>query len=308
LDLPLRRVFMNLTRLHDDLGNVVGIGSQVEVVALDSNPLEHVINAHTDWTWTIPGSGVLFLGQKEGGPDIGATQAEAKKAGTWRGRRTFNHTLGPLPQGRGIIHGGTGVFARMVGSFRELNTLYQVPAEGDLDGSADYEFTLLRALRRLDQQERVRVKERHFEIDLETDVVYETGGSLAKARVYPPGLGMLNDAALAGVRVFMAKLRDERGDVVGLAGASRVQGAEANVSVDTAQWTLQLPGYGTLYAALEPKTLHDGTANAGFFGRTRGVITGGTGTYAHTTGFVRERWPGAGSSSITLEATLVENF
>ena len=117
-DGPLRRGYMNLARIRDGNGLVVGIGSQVETVSWDSRPWRNLINANTTWSLVFPGRGLLFLSQKEGGDDIGGTSAAAKQAGqTWRGNKKFNHTLGPVSGGRGdhprgqrrVCAGGRGV-------------------------------------------------------------------------------------------------------------------------------------------------------------------------------------------------------
>ncbi len=263
VDLPLRRGYLTLMRLRDESDRVVAIGSQVETAALDSKLWKHDLQATSDWTITIPGRGILFLGQREGGTDIGELQAAARKQGSpWRGRREINHTVGPLPGGRGIVHGGTGEFRGVIGSFRELNLFTEVPAEGDMRGRADLEISLLHASR-AEPPASARMIRRQLSIDLARDIIYRTGKGQEPV---PAGLPRLEDPVLDGVSVVMAKLRDERGDVVGQAGSSRMPGM--------GQWTLLFPGEGSLYVAGE--------------GSGRGVVVGGTGLYADARGELQE--------------------
>ena len=261
-DGPLRRGYMNLARIRDGSGQVVGIGSQVETASWDSRPWRGLINAHTTWSVVLPGRGLLFLSQKEGGDDIGSTSAAAKAAGqTWRGTKKFNHTLGPLSEQRGIIHGGSGEFAPVVGAFREWNSLFEVPVQGIMHGATDFELHLLWTRRAPDADARVRARlpaevaqlglplaalerlhparpwkrfARRFTVDLPGDAVYRTHGTGGQGPVVPASLGALTDPALAPVTVLMAKLRDERGDVVGQAGAARVDGPAGPAGVDGA--------------------------------------------------------------------------
>jgi choline dehydrogenase-like flavoprotein len=361
-DGPLRRGYMNLARIRDRNGQVVGIGSQVETASWDSRPWRNLINANTTWSLVLPGRGLLFLSQKEGGDDIGGTSAAAKKAGqTWRGTKRFNHTLGPLSEGRGIIHGGSGAFVPVIGSFREWNTLFEVPVQGIIHGATDFELHLLWTRRAADADARVQARlpaevaalalppaalerlhparpwkvfTRRFVVDLPEDVIYRTHGAGGQGPVVPASLGPLADPALEPVTVFMGKLRDERGDIVGQAGAARIDGPAGPADVDgavppgpdgvqlpgAAQWTLLLPGEGSLFVLLpedQVSRMRPGEPQADggtrFFGGGRGVVIGGTGLYANAAGLLTERWrpaaPGEtaaeGVGSIQLDLRLV---
>jgi choline dehydrogenase-like flavoprotein len=345
-DLPLRRAYLNLARVRDGAGQVVGVGSQVETAAWDSRPWRHVINADTTWSLVFPGRGLLFLSQKEGGADIAATSARARSSGqTWRGHNRFNHTLGPLPDGRGIVHGGSGQFAGAVGAFREWNSLFEVPPQGIIHGATEFELHLLRAPRAADADARVRgrvpaavaalglppaalerlhparpwrVVVRRFRVDLPDDAVYRTHGPAGQGPVVPASLGPLADPALQAVTVLMARLRDERGDVVGQAGAARLDGPAGPARgggqlPGAAQWTLLLPGEGALFVMLPEDQLPamaPGPAGDGvqFFGGARGLVVGGTGLYADAAGVLGERWlpatdatDGGGTLALTLQ-------
>jgi hypothetical protein len=293
-DLALRRGYLTLSRLRDEKGEVTAIGSQVETVALDSRIWKREIEANTDWTITVPGRGVLFLSQREGGPDIATLQSIAKKQGTpWRGFRKVNHTIGPVPGRRGIVHGGTGQFNGVVGVFEELNTFTEVPAEGDLRGRADLELILLHAPRAsaqpgtaADRRPPAREVKRQLEIDLARDTIYNLSGDRND----------LQDTVFARTSVFMGKLRDEHGDVVGQAGASRT-------APTGGQWTLLFPGEGSLYIVAE--SLGSVRLGLGFLGGVAGRVIGGTGVFAETTGRLEEVWPEEGTiGPVRLTLTL----
>jgi cholesterol oxidase len=315
-DLALIKGFLNLAVLHDGGGRPVGIGSQVETLTFDSRPppLGHTVNANTDWTLTLPGRGTLFLSQKEGGPDIGERVAEATRNGaSWRGEHAFNHTLGPLPGGKGIIHGGTGSFAGVTGVFQEWNVLYEVPpdGQGDIDGATRFEITLLRptprarpqpappapadeitrwqlppqALARLEPGRPQRLRERQLFFRHSDDVVYATRGSRAPGELVPAGIGRLDTPALAEVSARMVRVRDRSGDVVGLAGALS-EGPQAT-------WTISLPGEGTFQIS-------------GIPGERRGIIQGGTGYFADAGGYLTEQ-PGPEPGSTTLSLRYLSN-
>jgi choline dehydrogenase-like flavoprotein len=344
-DFPLRLGYMNLARVRTEAGQVVGIGSQVESVALDFPTgvlraiRSHDIRANTTWSIAFQDEGLVFLSQFEGGPDIGATSAQAKKDGrTWRGEKRFNHTLGPLPGARGIVHGGTGAFAGVVGVFKEWNSLFEVPPQGIIHGATEWEIALLRAPRRSDADQEVRdglpaalrasdlppatmgrlngkrpvrVVERTFEVDLGEDVIYRTRGSAGAGPVIPTSLGALAEPTLARVTAFMARLRDERGDIVGQAGAIRVDraaDARDGAAPPTAQWTLLFAGEGSVFIAMdEAQAKSRPPGSRGFFGPLRGVVVGGSGLYANAAGELTEAWPEGEGTLLRLRLRLLND-
>jgi choline dehydrogenase-like flavoprotein len=323
-ELAIKRAFVNLTRIRDGAGRVVGIGSQVETVILSKGAvMRTAIDAYTDWSLTFPGRGTLFLGQVEGGPDLASLQAEAAKTGQpWRGLREINHTLGPLTDGRGIIHAGTGAFRDVVGAFKEFNILKEVPAHGDMVADSRYELSLVHAqdsetvvpeqareldlpaqsTRRLKRDLAWRTVKRSFSVELAKDTIYSTGGTEAGNLPFPESLGYLTDPALNRVRVFLGKLRDEHGEVTGLAGASSAPNDRGSLAT---QWTLTIAGAGTLHVAAEDVVASPTVGS--YLGRQRGFIVGGTGAFANATGVVHERWPTEGSGVLSFEVTLVSN-
>lgn len=282
-DLSLFRGFVNLTRLRDMSGQIVGIGSQVETIAFSSNPLKHVINADTDWTFVIPGRGVLFLSQEEGGPDLGALQDMAKKTGQeLKGEWRINHTLGPLPNRWGIIHGGTGDFEGVVGVFQEYNIVHGVPPKGDIDANSEYKLTYIRpsnarsgpgqklpedvakynlpptSLLRLDFDRPYEVKHRRFHLEMPRDAIYQTRGEQRTDAVIPASMPTYKAISLRKVTSLLAKIRDETGTVIGLAGATTVHADDRKY----AQWTLTLPGEGTLHVLPDSESVPGGEAPA----------------------------------------------
>ena len=324
-ELAIKKSFVNLTRIRNGAGQVIGMGSQIEIIILNKGAVTRTsIDAFTDWSLTFPGRGMLFLGQVEGGPDLAGLQGEAAKSGQpWRGLREINHTLGPLTEARGIVHAGTGAFRDVVGAFREFNILKEVPAHGDMVADSRYELSLVhaaanesagppeaaelglpsRCTRRLSRQLGWRIVKRKFTVDLSRDTVYSTGGSKAANKPFPRSLGYLTDPALSELRVFLGKLRDEHGEVTGLAGASSAPG---NDGKQLAQWTLTISGAGTIYVAAE-ETDGGPVDRPGYLGKRRGLIVGGTGAFANATGVLHERWPNTINGALAFDVSLVTN-
>jgi hypothetical protein len=154
-----------------------------------------------------------------------------------------------------------------------------------------------------------RVVERTLAIELGDDIIYRTHGAKAAGAVVPASLGALGEASLDRVTAFMARLRDERGDVVGQAGALRVDPGSAG-GERAAQWTLLFGGEGSLFIALDPAQSRSAPPplEQGFLGgATRGVVIGGNGLYANAAGALEELWPASGGSSVRLRLTLVND-
>jgi hypothetical protein len=107
----------------------------------------------------------------------------------------------------------------------------------------------------------------------------------------------------------MAKLRDERGDIVGQAGAARVALTDLGGDPADAEWTLLFPGEGSLFIALDGDSPATGPglgggdeAPRGFLGHHRGVVHGGTGAFANVAGELRETWPAAPAAKAGSQA------
>jgi hypothetical protein len=117
--------FILLTKLRNKEGTVIGFTSEQEVVRSESNVMQGRLMTITTWTLTIPGRGTIFLSEDENQSEF------AKKAALpalalgkpWNEPWTFVTTVGPSPDGRGVIVGGTGEFAGISGTFVEVTHL-----------------------------------------------------------------------------------------------------------------------------------------------------------------------------------------
>ena len=98
-------------------------------------------------------------------------------------------------------------------------------------------------------------------------------------------------------------IKNEHGEVTGLAGASSAPGSDGK---QLAQWTLTISGAGTLYVAAE-ETDGRPSDHPGYLGARRGLIVGGTGAFANATGVLRERWPNTGNGALAFDVSLVTN-
>jgi hypothetical protein len=91
-----------------------------------------------------------------------------------------------------------------------------------------------------------------FFLDLPTDGIAVTHDGKKGLGTGPPGIALLAEPALADSLALLVKLRDAQGNVVGFASelevfpAGRNPVLEDNVVWDT-DWTLVIPGRGTLY-------------------------------------------------------------
>ncbi|GEM_PF-558680 len=319
---PLLRSFVNLARIRDEAGKVVGFGSQIETITFDSNPIKHDIQADTEWTLTLPGRGVLFLGQSEGGDLLGRLTAEAEASGEVvrpGGEQGFevNHTTGPLPGGgpsdrRGIIHGGTGEFWGVRGVFREFNIVFEAHPNGEFIARTRFELNYLQPQTKAKDGKADPPKstsdapgdwhEREFSVDA-SESVYQTRGTAIEGVISPESLGPISGHSFSGTRLSLFRMRGETGDIVGLAGASVVR-ADPRFGVDVprlAQWTLTIPGEGTLY--IVPERNDTGKFESrDVLGPMGGVVLGGTGYFSNTTGSVVETVDGRGRRTLRVRS------
>ncbi len=198
------------------------------------------------------------------------------------------------------MHGGTGEFAGVVGVFQEFNILYQVPPVGDIDGATRFEITYIKPTHlheaRPAQPELPpelagtappppqagrapprRVHERELHFRWPADVIYHTNREAVHVALIPESIGVRTSPALARVASLRVKVRDRSGDVIGLAGASTVDGF--------AQWTISIPGEGTMHVVPRAQAAGSG----GILRGRAGAIQGGTGTFVSAAGTVVER-------------------
>ncbi len=123
-----------LTMLSDADGKVVGFATELEAMHEDTSVLAGKIMTHTYWTLILPERGSIFLYQTENNWKImREIIGPARETGeTWRGELVGLNTNGPLPNGHGIIVGGTGEFAGIEGTYIEIGTLKGYKPPGTL--------------------------------------------------------------------------------------------------------------------------------------------------------------------------------
>jgi hypothetical protein len=123
-----------LHKLRDKDGNVIGFGSQLEVM-VPGKDTKYLLDWPTAWTIVIPGRGTLFLYEIEKPVKLFAKMAQAQKdPATLREPIAEQTTAGPLPSGEGVIIGGTGEFDGKKGSFIEINRFVEPAPPGSAVG------------------------------------------------------------------------------------------------------------------------------------------------------------------------------
>lgn len=116
-----------------------------------------------------------------------------------------------------------------------------------------------------------------FYVDLPGDRVLAGGSGLPET--VPAGLKWPGARVLADSRAELFKLRNERGDVIGV--ASRIA-APASDGARTVEWALHLPARGTLYLLLDPVPDDAGTR--------AGTLRAGTREFENLHGSVTEHF------------------
>jgi hypothetical protein len=152
-------------------------------------------------------------------------------------------------------------------------------------------------------------------------------------KVFPQGIGLLNDKHLKSAFVLLAKARDKNGTVVGFASEMEEVAPQSNIMQGRmhmlSTWTLELPGRGTIFmyetedaSEFAKKVIVPALA----FGKTwdqpwtfttttgprpdgRGTIVGGTGEFEGVTGAFTEvthlrKFTPDGQLSLTMELRL----
>ncbi len=122
-----------LAKLRDARGEVIGYASELEVFT-ETDLSKGDVVWNTDWTLVIPARGALFLHQQEhAGELFPKVIAPTMQSGEdWVGDWTVITTVGPQPDGRGAIVGGTGEFAGARGSFVEIDRLTRFTPKGEM--------------------------------------------------------------------------------------------------------------------------------------------------------------------------------
>jgi len=118
---------------------VSGFATELEVFPAGANMLEGDVVWDTDWTVVIPGRGSLFLYEREHSGELGSKviSPTLKTGELWVGDWTVTSTVGPRPDRKGRIVGGTGEFAKAAGWFTETIRLTKYTKEGAMFGTVE---------------------------------------------------------------------------------------------------------------------------------------------------------------------------
>ena len=125
------------TKVRDETGLVIGTATQMEY--FNAIEKEDKTLTHTTWTVQIPHSGTLFLYTNEYITlEFKKILKEVKdKKEVWEGNIDTQTSAGPLPNGHGIIVGGTGIFAGIKGEFIERNIFNKYTDDLKLHGQME---------------------------------------------------------------------------------------------------------------------------------------------------------------------------
>jgi hypothetical protein len=132
-----------LVKLRGPDGQVLGFASELEAFPANADPLHENVNWETDWTLVIPARGSLHLHEQEHSGEVGPKIINpVLETGTaWHGTFIETTTVGPRPDGNGVIVGGTGEFAGAVGTFVEIVTLTGFESPGVMIGRVELRIT-----------------------------------------------------------------------------------------------------------------------------------------------------------------------
>ena len=122
-----------LTKFRNSAGEIVGFGAQLEVILAGDVAAGDRLQA-TNWILVIPGRGTLYHSELEELGDFGTQviQPVLATGRDWEGTFMRVATVGPRPDGRGEITGGTYEFSDLVGSFAEIQNYRKITAAGQL--------------------------------------------------------------------------------------------------------------------------------------------------------------------------------
>lgn len=122
-----------LTKFRNAAGDIIGFGAQLEV-NLDGDAAAGDRVQATNWIVVIPGRGTLYLSELERLGEFGTKviQPVLATGRDWEGRFTRVASVGPRPDGRGEITGGTYEFSDLAGSFVEIQNYRKLTAAGQL--------------------------------------------------------------------------------------------------------------------------------------------------------------------------------
>ena len=128
-----------LMKVRNAAGEVIGFATELEVFPAGANMIESDVVWDTDWTVVIPGRGSFFLYEREHSGELGSKviSPTLKTGEPWVGDWTVTSTVGPRPDRKGRIVGGTGEFAKAAGWFTETIRLTKYTKEGAMFGTVE---------------------------------------------------------------------------------------------------------------------------------------------------------------------------
>jgi hypothetical protein len=112
--------------LRDEAQTIVGLGSELEVLSPDLGPFD------VYFTIVIPGRGAIFIEEVKSyvNPEAGAIIENVVKTGEpWTGELAVIGTCGPSPDRQGVIVGGSGVYAGVSGTMRQIMNFKRFEAD-----------------------------------------------------------------------------------------------------------------------------------------------------------------------------------
>ncbi len=133
-DKALASAFVLVAKARNRDGEVVGFASEMEEVATETDILRGHMVMRSTWTVELPGRGTLLCDQVEDASEfVRKVVMPAFLLGqTWDAPWTFVTTVGPGPQGRGVIVGGTGEFEGVTGHCVEVTHLRRFTPQGEM--------------------------------------------------------------------------------------------------------------------------------------------------------------------------------
>lgn len=139
-DASLHGIFALVTKFRAGAnGDVIGFGTELEITHEDSSLLRGRVMTHTLWSIVVPGRGTLHLYQVENNWRLlkRVVIPMLLTGRPFQGDFAGVNTLGPLPDYRGIVVGGTRDFAGLTGTFVEIGNLRALHPDGTVSGQME---------------------------------------------------------------------------------------------------------------------------------------------------------------------------
>jgi hypothetical protein len=133
-DKALASAFVLVAKARNRDGEIVGFATEMEDVAPETDILRGRMVMRSTWTVELPGRGTLFCDQVEDASEFArkVVMPAFLLGQTWDAPWTFVTTVGPGPQGRGVIVGGTGEFEGVSGHCVEVTHLRRFTPQGEM--------------------------------------------------------------------------------------------------------------------------------------------------------------------------------